>query len=130
MLNTHNPLYSYLVLSDGVLEAREILETNLRARLVVLSACETGLGALNSGEGLVGMSWAFQLAGTPATVVSQWKVDSAGTAELMLAFHRAWRIDRAAPALALQHAALETMKNPAWRHPFYWAAFVLMGAGY
>ncbi|SPF35342.1 hypothetical protein SBA4_1640006 [Candidatus Sulfopaludibacter sp. SbA4] len=74
--------------SDGMLEAREILDLDLHAELAVLSACETARGETRSGEGLVGMGWAVIMAGTPSVVVSQWKVDSASTAQLMLAFHR------------------------------------------
>ena len=89
-------MYSYLVFSqdrndtneDGLLETREVLNLDLNADLVVLSACETGRGKLGAGEGIVGMSWALFVAGSPATVVSQWKVESASTTELMLGFHR------------------------------------------
>ena len=130
VLNTNNPLYSYFVLSDGVIEAREILDLDLHAQLAVLSACETGLGSVFSGEGLIGMSWAFLVAGVPTAVVSQWRVDSAGTGELMVAFHRAYRTAGFTAARALQRAALDTMKTPSFSHPFYWAGFVLTGAGY
>ncbi len=67
-------------------------------------------------------------AGCLAVVVSQWKVDSASTAELMINFHRRL-LSGATPAEALRGAALELAKNPAYRHPFYWAFFVLVGAG-
>jgi len=130
VLNTNNPLYSYFVLSDGVIEAREILALDLHAQLAVLSACETGLGSVFSGEGLIGMSWAFLVAGVPTAVVSQWRVDSAGTGELMVAFHRAYRTAGFTAARALQRAALDTMKTPSFSHPFYWAGFVVTGAGY
>jgi CHAT domain-containing protein len=129
-VNTNNPLYSYLVLSDGVIEAREILGLDLHAQLVVLSACETGLGSVTSGEGLIGLSWAFLVAGSPAALVSQWKVDSRSTGELMAEFHRAYRAGGYAAARALQRAALATIRVPGYHHPFYWAAFVVLGAGY
>lgn len=130
VLNTNNPLYSYFVLSDGVIEAREILDLDLHAQLAVLSACETGLGSVFSGEGLIGMSWAFLVAGVPTAVVSQWRVDSAATGDLMVAFHRAYRTPGFTAARALQRAALDTMKTPSFNHPFYWAGFVVTGAGY
>src|SRR5262249_45545273 len=89
-----SPLYSRLLLAssapteDGVLEAREIIRLNLHADLAVLAACQTGRGSIRPGEGLIGMAWALFIAGTPTTVASQWKVDSASTSALMIAFHR------------------------------------------
>src|SRR5262249_4503846 len=85
VLSDGNPLYSHLVLAgeeaeageDGLLEAWEIMKLRLKAELVVLSACETARGRISAGEGVIGMSWAFFVAGTPTTVVSQWKVPSA-----------------------------------------------------
>ena len=95
VLNSYNPLYSHLVMSqapgdpeESIITAREILDMDLRADVTVLSACETARGRYRFGEGLIGTSWAFLVAGTPTTVVSQWKVDSASTRELMVAFHR------------------------------------------
>ena len=97
VLDDHNPLYSQLLLAssseneDGFLEAREIMKLDLHADLVVLSACQTARGQVGTGEGLIGMSWAFFVAGASTTVVSQWKVDSASTARLMVGFHRAFQ---------------------------------------
>jgi CHAT domain-containing protein len=94
VLDNENPLYSGLLLSsaskdeDGFLEAREIAQMELHAEVAVLSACETARGKVHEGEGVMGMSWALFVAGTPTTVVSQWQVDSASTAKLMAAFHR------------------------------------------
>lgn len=134
VLDNTSPLYSQLVLAapkegereDGLLEAREILDMNLNADLAVLSACETGRGQAGAGEGLIGMTWAFFVAGCPATVASQWKVDAASTSRLMLAFHRGLREGRA-PAEALRLAALSQLARPDQRHPFHWAAFVAVG---
>jgi CHAT domain-containing protein/Tfp pilus assembly protein PilF len=134
LLDDASPLYSQLVLAapragegdDGLLEAREILEMSLDADLAVLSACETGRGQSGAGEGLIGMSWAFFVAGCPATVASQWKVEAASTNRLMLAFHRELRAGRT-PAEALRLAALAQLRRPDERHPFYWAGFVAMG---
>src|SRR5579859_3753970 len=130
-----SPMYSHLVLSDGgtgdddgLLEAWEFINLNLKARLVVLSACETARGKVSGGEGLIGMSWAFFVAGSPSLVASQWKVDSASTTELMLRFHRGLQGVHSTPkARALQQAALQVMKKPAYHHPYYWAGFVLIG---
>lgn len=79
VLDNRNPLYSYLFLSkangvakdDGLLEAREIMSMNLNADLAVLSACETARGRIGAGEGVIGMSWAFFVAGVRTTIVSQ-----------------------------------------------------------
>ena len=77
MYDDADPMYSHLVLAqkpgdreDGLLEAREIVDLDLHADLVVLSACETGRGMFRGGEGMVGLAWAFLGAGCPATVVS------------------------------------------------------------
>lgn len=129
---------------DGLLEAWELMELDLGARLVVLSACETARGRVSSGEGLIGLTWALFVAGSPATVVSQWKVESASTTELMLGFHRnllAKSSRRAAPhttrgeshalskAEALRQASLALLRGEKYSHPFYWAGFVIVGDG-
>ena len=96
ILNNVNPMYSHLVLAqkaenpneDGLLEAWEMKNLQLSADLVILSGCETARGQFDSGEGVVGMSWALFIAGAPTTVASQWKVESKSTTELMLEFHR------------------------------------------
>ena len=138
VLNDAAPMYSHLVLAqgdrneDGLLEAWELMRMDLRADLVVLSACETARGRFGAGEGMIGLSWAMFVAGAPATVVSQWKVESASTRELMLGFHQRLIASSRKPetkAEALRLAALKLMKNPATSHPFYWAGFVLVGDG-
>lgn len=136
LLNDASPMHSQLVLApapedgpdDGLLEAREVLELDLQADLAVLSACETGRGRVAGGEGLLGFPWAFLARGCPATVVSQWSVDSAATRGLMVAFHRRLRAGEPA-ARALQGAGRELRRRAAWRHPFFWAAFVVVGDG-
>ena len=137
VLNNTAPLYSYLALAqgdkneDGLLEAWELMQLDLRADLAVLSACETARGRTSAGEGVIGLTWALFVAGTPATVVSQWEVESASTRDLMLGFHRQLQAPRAAGKLTkaecLRRAALKLMKNPETNHPFYWAGFVLVG---
>jgi CHAT domain-containing protein/tetratricopeptide (TPR) repeat protein len=138
MIYDRQPLYSYLLLSksdadaddDGLLEAREIMNLNLRADLIVLSACETARGKLGAGEGVVGISWAFFVAGCRATVVSQWKVSSSVTSELMIGFYRQLKkTGGRSKANSLRAAALEMMKNERYRHPFYWAGFIIVGGG-
>lgn len=140
--NDLNPMYSYVLLSqtatqgeDGLLEAWEMMNLNLRADLVILSACETARGRVGAGEGMIGMTWALFVAGSPATVVSQWKVESASTTELMLEFHRQLKgkyqgnKSGVTTAGALREAELKMLANSRYRHPFYWAGFVLIGDG-
>jgi CHAT domain-containing protein/Tfp pilus assembly protein PilF len=132
VLDDRNALYSRLVFSppsakneDGLLEAREIMRLDLRARLAVLSACETARGRVGEGEGLIGMSWALFVAGAPSSVVSQWKVDSTSTTDLMIEFHRGLRVNGRSNAEALRRAALHVRAKH--KHPFYWAPFVVIG---
>lgn len=138
ILDNRQPLYSHLLLTktegdsenDGLLEAREIMNVDLRADLAVLSACETANGRISPGEGVVGMSWAFFVAGTRSMLVSQWKVNSASTSQLMVDFYQARSSNPSrnnGNASALRAAALRMMKNQQFRHPFYWAGFVLIG---
>jgi len=141
ILNDTSPMYSYLLLApgdkneDGLLEAWELMQMDLQADLAVLSACETARGRFSAGEGMIGLSWAMFVAGVPATLVSQWKVESPGTRDLMLNFHRQLKTPSAVAratamrAEALRQAARMLMKNPRTRHPFYWAGFVLVGDG-
>jgi CHAT domain-containing protein len=131
VLNNTNPLFSYLELaSGGVIEARALLDMEVKASLAVLSGCETGRGELRDGEGVVGLAWAMMVAGAPSVVVSQWKVDSDSTTQLMLAFHRELRAKAGqSKGGALRSAALGLMKRPEYRHPYYWAGFHLLGNG-
>jgi CHAT domain-containing protein len=143
VLDDTSPMYSYLVLSqanssteDGLLEAWEIMNINLRADLVVLSACETARGRIGAGEGVIGLTWALFVAGAPTTLVSQWKVESASTAQLMLAFHTNYKAELTAQktkpseAEALRQAVLKLQQDERYRHPFYWAGFVVVGDGF
>jgi len=129
---------SYLTLAeggpkdDGLLEAWELMQLDLKADLAVLSACETARGRIGAGEDVIGLSWAMFIAGVPSTVVSQWKVESASTRDLMVNFHRSLlssTTSKATKADALRQAALKLMRNPETSHPFYWAGFVLVGDG-
>ena len=144
VMNDSSPMYSRVLLAqtegdaneDGLLEAWEIMKMDLRADLAVLSACETARGRVGAGEGMIGLSWALFVAGCPTTVVSQWKVESASTTELMVEFHRQLKSQMANPsggfgaARALREAALKLRRKSAYRHPFYWAGFVVAGKGF
>ncbi len=132
--DSHNGLRSFLVLAegdgeDGFLEAREIVEMRLEAQLVVLSACETALGQKSGGEGLLGLAWAFRAAGCPSVVASQWRVDDAATAKLMVAFYRALRDNGRPKDEALRQAMLSIKQDgiAAHRQPALWAAFAVIG---
>ena len=100
--------------------------------MVVMSACQTARGRVSAGEGMIGMTWALFTAGSPAAVVSQWKVDSARTTELMVEFHKGLLRQRARSASAmskseaLRDAALKLLRGP-YNHPAYWAGFILIG---
>lgn len=153
VLDDVSPMYSYILLApgknengeDGLLEARELMNLELRTDLVVLSACETARGRYKAGEGVIGLAWALFVAGSPATLVSQWKVESASTTDLMLSFHRNLRSGAKQPtpsaakqkasenpptkADALREAALSLLRSERYAHPFYWAGFVIIGDG-
>jgi CHAT domain-containing protein len=139
ILNDVSPMYSQIVLAqsdeneDGLLEAWEIMKLNLNADLVVLSACESGRGRVGAGEGVIGLTWALFVAGSPTSVVSQWKVESTSTSQLMVQFHRNLQAktqkSRFSKAEALQKAALKMLGIKNFRHPFYWAGFILVGDG-
>lgn len=138
LLDNRNPMFSYLTLAqtagdpneDGLLEAREILNMDLHAKLAVLSACQTARGRVGTGEGVIGMSWALFVAGVPTTVASQWKVDSASTTSLMIDFHRRLTKKKETKADALRQASLGLLRSERYRHPFYWAGFVMIGDGW
>ena len=121
---------------DGqcLLPCEEIFTLQVPADLTVLSACETGRGAVYRSEGIVGLAQAFMLAGSPRVLVSLWRVDDRATQALMLAFYDAWRPKDGRPrmgaAAALRHAQAKVRSDPdhpEWKHPFYWAAWVLWG---
>ncbi|HKQ78452.1 MAG TPA: tetratricopeptide repeat protein [Blastocatellia bacterium] len=144
ILNDSSPMYSRVLMAqaegdaneDGLLEAWEIMKLDLKADLAVLSACETARGRVGAGEGMIGLSWALFVAGCPTTVASQWKVDSASTTELMLEFHRQLKAQMSgssnqfSAARALRVAALKLQRSEEYRHPFYWAGFVVAGKGF
>jgi CHAT domain-containing protein/Tfp pilus assembly protein PilF len=112
---------------DGILTAAEAAQLDLRGtELVVLSACETGLGQVEQGEGVYGLRRALVLAGAQAQLVSLWKVADAQTQALMVDYYQRLLKGEGRSA-ALREAQQAMIANPATRHPYYWAAFVPIG---
>ena len=160
-LDGRYPMNSYLLMlsdgkNDGQLTVNEVFDLNLKAKLVVLSACETGLGSLSTGDELIGLSRAFIYAGTPAIIVSLWPVEDASTALLMTRLYQYY-----SAGYSLQYALtlaqrdlinnnfetsikrgrsivdwdkvlkyeIETGNKSKEKNPFFWAPFVLIGYG-
>jgi CHAT domain-containing protein/Tfp pilus assembly protein PilF len=115
---------------DGVLQLGEIMRLKLNANLVTLSACSTGLGKLVNGEGILGLTRAFFYAGARNVTVSLWNVNDSSTSALMKALYG--NLNRGlSKSAALRQAKLTLLrgKEATWHHPYYWAAFVLVGEG-
>ncbi|HEY0156884.1 MAG TPA: CHAT domain-containing protein [Thermoanaerobaculia bacterium] len=131
VIDDRDPLESHLQLQaggreDGRLTARELMNGSIAASILVLSSCDSATGDVAAGEGLIGMTWAALIAGCPTVVATQWQVASTRTTEVMTAFHRHMRAGRS-PAAALQQAQAEAARVPRFAHPYYWAAFVVVG---
>jgi CHAT domain-containing protein/tetratricopeptide (TPR) repeat protein len=113
---------------DEYLRAAQIASLGLSARLAVLSSCESAGGRMSSGEGMQGLSAAFVTAGVPATVATLWPVSDRVTAKFMEAFY-GYLAEGGSVAGALRAAQLDIRSRAAYRHPFYWAGFVVLGDG-
>jgi len=136
LVNSKHPELSGLVLSlvdeqgrpqNGFLGLQDIYNLNLPAELVVLSACETGLGKNVQGEGLIGLTRGFMYAGASRVVASLWKIDDQGTAVFMGEFYRAMEQQGMRPAAALRAAQIHMWQQKRWSSPYYWAAFQIHG---
>ncbi|MEM7586084.1 MAG: CHAT domain-containing protein [Acidobacteriota bacterium] len=137
LLDDRFPLDSALVFSlpqtwqegqdNGLLQAWEIFEqVRIDSDLVTLSACDTGRGKVLGGEGLMGLTRAFQFAGARSVLASLWTVSDRSTTELMKRFYR--HLDQGqSKAEALRSAQLELLRSESYPHPFHWAAFQLFG---
>lgn len=135
-VDSRNPALSGLALSqldrqgqpkDGLLRLHDISRMPLNADLVVLSGCQTALGREILGEGLLGLGRGFMSAGAQRVAASLWRVQDRATAELMGHFYRHLLRDGETPAAALRAAQRTIRQQRRWRHPYYWAAFVVQG---
>ncbi|MFL6214354.1 MAG: CHAT domain-containing protein [Blastocatellia bacterium] len=114
--------------SAGFLQADEVYGLKLRrAPLVILSACQSGVEHYYNGEGMIGMSRVFIAAGAPVVVASLWPVDVFATDDLMISFHRHRKLEGLSASEALKSAQQDMLRNPAKRHPYYWAGFTVIG---
>ncbi len=136
LLNNEHPELSGIVLSlfdqkgqqqDGFLRLHDIYNLKLPVELVVLSACNTGLGKDVKGEGLIGLTRGFMYAGASSVVASLWKVDDEATAELMRLFYDYMLSEGLSPAAALRKAQMTMSQQKRWESPYYWAGFVIQG---
>src|SRR6185437_1434089 len=135
LLNAERPQFTGVVLSlvgnktnDGFLRTDEVFNLHLGGPLVMLSACETGLGKEKRGEGVMGLTRAFMYAGAPTVGVSLWSVADRSTAELMTDFYRRLlTTNDASSSSALRGAQLAMISGKKYSAPFFWAPFVLIG---
>ena len=134
LLDAERPQFTGVVLSlvgnksnDGFLRTDEIFNLKLGSPLVMLSACETGLGKEKRGEGVIGLTRAFMYAGAPTVGVSLWSVADKSTAELMTDFYKRLLAGSSSPAASMRAAQVVMIDGKKYGAPFYWAPFVLVG---
>jgi CHAT domain-containing protein len=133
LLDTERPQFTGLVLApagdtDGFLRVGEVFNLRLGSPLVILSACETGLGRERRGEGVIGLTRAFMYAGAPAVGVTLWSVADKSTAELMPTFYgRLFAEQAVAAPAALRGAQLQMIADKRYSAPYYWAPFIIVG---
>ena len=130
--NDKNGDYSYIAFSEindsisSYLYAKDLYNLNLNADLVTLSACETGIGELQLGEGIIGQTSAFIYAGAKSLATTLWSIDDAGTSDLMSYFYKNIKSGMRKD-IALQKAQLEYLNNSEKPHPYFWSGFILTG---
>lgn len=136
LLDNKHPELSGLIFSlvddqgrpqEGFMGLQDVYNTRSTAKLVVLSACQTGLGKQTNGEGMIGLVRAFMQAGSPGVIASLWKVSDLESANQMKLFYKAMEKDGMSPAAALRSAQLKMRKEKRWASPYYWAAFQIYG---
>ncbi len=135
VIDNSNPLYSKLIFSpnqdstqDGMLNTYEIFDLALNARMIVLSACSTGGGEFNNGEGVISLARGFVYAGSPSIVMTMWEVEDKSGSELMRYFYKNL-IKGQSKSKAMRNAKLQCLREarPENTHPFFWSSFVVMG---
>jgi CHAT domain-containing protein len=135
-LDAEHPQLSGIVLSlvstrgerlNGFLRLHEIYNLDLAADLVVLSACQTGLGKTVRNEGVIGLTRGFMYAGASRVMASLWNVDDAATAELMSRFYQNLLREKRSPAASLRAAQISLAREKRWQNPYFWAAFSIQG---
>ncbi|MEO0583446.1 MAG: CHAT domain-containing tetratricopeptide repeat protein [Bacteroidota bacterium] len=122
------PSESFIAMADTLIGLTQIQSSSLRVDLVVLSACETGIGQYQKGEGVLSLGRAFHEAGAASSLTTLWQVEDAATSKIIAQFyhHLAKGMDK---AQALQQAQLDyiSQSDRRWTHPFFWSAWILMG---
>ena len=129
LTNTQLPELAGILLVDKdhqstALRAIDLRQLTVTSSLVVLSACQSGIGQVIQGEGMFSLSRAFRAAGATSTISSLWRVEDRSTSILMKYFYEGILKQGFDPATALQSAQMQTMSDPRTRHPYYWAGFV------
>jgi CHAT domain-containing protein len=136
LINEDRPELSSIALSqfddkgqnlDGLLRLQDIYSLNLKSDLVVLSACETGIGKEVKGQGLMSLNNAFLQVGAKSVLSSLWKVDDQATKELMKNFYQELATEKFTTTESLRQAQIRMFKNPQFKSPFFWAAFTVQG---
>ena len=117
-------MFSSLHLSDGWVTVQDLYAQRMKARLVTLSACETGLNKVYAGEEILGLARGFLVAGVDSLVVSLWAVNDAATGRFMRSFYNSLQRTRSITA-SVREAQLEFIKDG--EHPFYWSPFMVIG---
>ena len=128
-INQNNSSYNKLLFADGDLTSSEIYTSNSQANLAVLSACSTGLGKLEKGEGVMSMARAFHYSGIPAVVMSLWKIPDVETKTIMVYFYKHLKKGKS-KSEALRMAKLDYLRKTSdknLKHPYFWSGFVISG---
>lgn len=128
-IDNTNPLNNRLVFSDGELTSSEIYVSEIKANLAVLSACNTGFGKLEKGEGIMSMARAFNYAGVPSVIMSLWKVPDKETKTIMVAFYKHLKKGKT-KSEALREAKkdyLKSVNDNYLKHPYFWSGFIISG---
>ena len=114
--------------TPGYLKIQDIYGMSIRTDLIVLSACNSGLGEEVDGEGTVGLSYAFLHAGAKQVISTLWNIDDRASSELMAQFYRALLTDHLTPSAALRRAQMAMLKTKSNANAFYWAGYVINSA--